>query len=356
MTIVKSPSRRTTPTHRKRTAAHHRRNHNYGKAYWPYLPIVAIVSLGILLNSWMGSMHHQVLSYATDISVQALLDGTNTQRLDNGLTGLKLNTQLTAAAQAKAADMVANNYWAHTSPSGKTPWTFIDAAGYSYSTAGENLAYGFSTSSETITGWMNSPGHRANILNTSYVDVGFGIINAENYQSNGNQTIVVAMYAAPYASTPATTTPTSPSATDSNSSAATKTETTGSTQTESASGGQSEQTEEATKETPVSQKQDAVTPVSATAKGSEAKNDTSASKPVSRLQVVTAANVAWTQFALSMLVSTAILIFLLRHSLAWHRFIVKGEAFIVKHPLLDIAFITIATLGTVLLQTAGFIR
>jgi hypothetical protein len=351
MTIVKTPHKRTTSTHRKRTAAHHRRNHEYGKAYWPYLPMVAIVSLGILLNSWMGSIHHQVLSYATDISVQGLLDGTNNERTGNGLGSLRLNAQLSQAAQAKAADMVADNYWAHTSPSGKTPWTFINAAGYSYTTAGENLAYGFATSSETIAGWMNSPGHRANILNTSYRDVGFGIINAENYQSNGNQTIVVAMYAAPYstsnsvAQSPTTTQGSSP--------------VTGSSQSSGSAGGQeqaSPQPAAEQTETAVEKKQDTATPVSTTTRGSENNTDTSETKPISRIQVITAANVAWTQFALSMLVSVAILIFLLRHSFAWHKFLVRGERFVLHHPLLDIAFVAIATLGTVLLQTAGFIR
>jgi len=313
--------------------------------------MVAIVSLGILLNSWMGSIHRQVLSYATDISVQGLLDGTNAQRTSNGLGNLHLNTALSQAAQAKAADMVADNYWAHTSPSGKTPWTFIDASGYSYATAGENLAYGFTTSSETISGWMNSPGHRANILNTTYADVGFGIINAADYQSNGNQTIVVAMYASPY------NTPIAQTAPSSNTRSSTSTATVQSSEPVTSTGGQ-EQTanQEPTAQNTVSEKQDTAVPTSTTKRGDTKQTDASESKKVSRVQVITAANVAWTQFALSMLVSVAILIFLLRHSFAWHRFLTQGKDFVIKHPLLDIAFVTIATLGTVLLQTAGFIR
>lgn len=354
MTIVKSPRKRTNPATRKRTASHHKRSHDYGKAYWPYLPMVAIVSLGIVLNSWMGSIHRQVLSYATDISVQGLLDGTNTQRASNGLGGLRLNTALNQAAQAKAADMVADNYWAHTSPSGDTPWTFINASGYSYATAGENLAYGFSTSDETISGWMNSAGHRANILNGSYADVGFGIINAEDYQSNGNQTIVVAMYASPYKSSVAVTVP------DSDSSTSESRTTSVSQGDETATNGGGQQAQEANQEPTSSetthQTQDTVMPTSATTYGDTDRADTSTSKQVSRIQVITAANVAWTQFALSMLVSVAILLFLLRHSFAWHRFLAQGKSFVIKHPLLDIAFVTIATLGTILLQTAGFIR
>ena len=342
MTLVKTTVKKATPAVRKRAANHHRKSHEYGKAYWPYLPMVAIVSLGFLLNSWMGSVQHRVLSYATNISVQGLLDDTNTQRTTSGLSRLHLNTALNQAAQAKAADMAANNYWAHTSPTGKTPWTFIAAANYSYDTAGENLAYGFSTSSETISGWMNSPGHRANILNATYVDVGFGILNVENYQDNGNQTIVVAMYASPYKEAVATQNapPTSTSTSTNEQSSA----------SQESAGGQSEQTTGSTS------KQTTTTPTSASSRGKDSSTDVSQSKKVSRIQVITAANVAWTQFALSMIVSVAILVFLLRHSFAWHRFFVQGKRFVLKHPLLDIGIVTIATLGTVLLQTAGFIR
>lgn len=342
MTLVKTTARKATPAVRKRAANHHRKGHEYGKAYWPYLPMVAIVSLGFLLNSWMGSVQHRVLSYATNMSAQGLLDDTNIQRKSNGLDGLHLNTTLSQAAQAKAADMAANNYWAHTSPSGKTPWTFIAAAGYSYATAGENLAYGFSTSSETIFGWMNSPGHRANILNAAYADVGFGILNVENYQDNGSQTIVVAMYASPYKEAVAAQ-DTSPSGT----------ETTASNQPTQ---NQTSAANEITAAAGTTEKQDTTTPTSTSTRGNTEKTDTSPSKKVSRIQVITAANVAWTQFALSMVVSIAILIFLLRHSFAWHRFLVHGKSFVLNHPLLDIAFVTIATFGTVLLQTAGFIR
>jgi uncharacterized protein YkwD len=354
MTIVKSTAKKATPAVRKRTANHHRKSHDYGKAYWPYLPMIAIVSLGIVLNSWMGSIHHQVLSYATNVSIQSLLDETNAQRTSNTLSSLHLNSALNQAAQAKAADMAANNYWAHTSPTGKTPWTFIAASGYSYSTAGENLAYGFTTSSETISGWMNSPGHRANILNGSYADVGFGILDVEDYQNNGNQTIVVAMYASPYKDTVATET--TPSTVASQSSASNSSSGGGSENANQNSSQEQNKEQSSSSEQVVTKEQDTVVPASATTVGSTDLADESESKQISRIQVITAANVAWTQFALSMIVSVAILVFLLRHSFAWHRFLVQGKRFVLKHPLLDIAFVTIATFGTVLLQTAGFIR
>ena len=104
----------------------------------------------------------------SDFSRSVLLNDTNAQRAGQKQAPLTLDPQLTAAAQAKAEDMATSNYWAHNSPDGKTPWTFISASGYQYQTAGENLAYGFSSASDTVTGWMNSPEHRANILNADY--------------------------------------------------------------------------------------------------------------------------------------------------------------------------------------------
>jgi hypothetical protein len=93
--------------------------------------------------------------------------------------------------------MIDNDYWAHIAPDGTTPWSFIDDAGYVYIKAGENLAYGFATSSGTVDGWMNSPGHRANILDEEFEEVGFGILDGPNFQDDEN-TVVVAIYATPY--------------------------------------------------------------------------------------------------------------------------------------------------------------
>ncbi|MFZ2494244.1 MAG: CAP domain-containing protein [Candidatus Saccharimonadales bacterium] len=137
-----------------------------------------------------------VLAYATSMSRGALLAENNASRAANGLGGLNLNSQLNNSAQAKAQHMADNNYWAHVAPDGTQPWYFFEAAGYSYSNAGENLAYGFDSSYAVNQGWMNSAGHRANILG-NYVDVGYGIVNTPNFQG-GEYTIVVAHYATPY--------------------------------------------------------------------------------------------------------------------------------------------------------------
>ncbi len=366
MTLAKTPQRRISSSHRKRSAAHHNKGRNYVKAYWPYLPMVAIVSLGILLNSWIGTVNQNVLGYATGISVSGLVDGTNAERNANGLGSLVLNGLLNQAAQAKAADMAAKDYWAHNSPTGATPWSFIGATGYTYQTAGENLAYGFTTTSDTITGWMNSPGHRANILNSSFNQVGFAVLDIANYQGQGPQTLVVAMYAlsaggvAPAAPTPAAPAPTQVSAVSPAAPAAVpkvvQPTTTAEPVAETPTAEQTVEKSTAAEPTETAANEDTAVPASATKLGDTDKTDTSLSKPVARVQVITAANVAWTQFALSMLVSVALLVFLLRHSFAWHKFLVRGERFVLHHPLLDIAFVTIATLGTILLQTSGVIR
>lgn len=163
--------------------------------------IVAFFIVRFDAGSLPSPLHSQVLSYATEMSPAGLLSGTNTARTGQGLPDLALNSQLNNSAQMKAEDMAAKDYWAHVAPDGTQPWYFFDQAGYTYIRAGENLAYGFSTSQGAVDGWMNSPSHRANLLG-DYYDVGFGIVNAPNYQSSGPQTIVVAHYGAKASSTP----------------------------------------------------------------------------------------------------------------------------------------------------------
>lgn len=98
---------------------------------------------------------------------------TNAERANNGKTPLKENTKLALAAHRKIADMIALQYFEHKSPSGKGPADIIEAAGYTYVVVGENLAEGdFASNADLVQGWMNSPGHRANILNDKYTEIG----------------------------------------------------------------------------------------------------------------------------------------------------------------------------------------
>ena len=127
-----------------------------------------------------------------------------------GLGELKINATLGKAAEIKVQDMLNKNYFSHVSPDNKTPWDFIKNVGYKYLAAGENLAIDFPTAEGVNEGLMNSPTHRANILNKLYteigVSVGYGIFE-------GRETILVAQYfGKPYATQPIkpATTPTNP--------------------------------------------------------------------------------------------------------------------------------------------------
>lgn len=143
--------------------------------------IVIIVLCTIINVSYIGQ------AFAA-ISTGTLVNLVNASRAQEGLGDLSINSQLVSAANAKASDMFANQYFAHTSPQGKTPWDFILAAGYNYVYAGENLAIGYTDSSELQNAWMNSPSHRENILNPNYRDIGIAAVNGE-YE--GSQTTIV---------------------------------------------------------------------------------------------------------------------------------------------------------------------
>lgn len=133
-------------------------------------------------------LSERIKAYA-DISVQELISFTNQKRVENGLAPLANSPQLSEAASKKADDMFAKNYWAHNSPTGDTPWVFIKQSGYNYVYAGENLARGFSSSTDVVNAWMASKaGHRENILSANYKDVGFSV---KSGSLNGEQTFLV---------------------------------------------------------------------------------------------------------------------------------------------------------------------
>ena len=114
---------------------------------------------------------------------------TNKERRNAGVNPLIFNEKLSEAAIKKAQDMFEYDYWAHNSPSGKTPWVFIKSSGYKYVYAGENLARGFSTAEDVIKAWMtSSAGHRENMLSSNYQDVGFAV---KIGKLNGEETVLV---------------------------------------------------------------------------------------------------------------------------------------------------------------------
>lgn len=133
-----------------------------------------------------------VLGVNSKIDVKALIELTNAERAKAGLSPLSENSQLDAAAAAKAENMFSENYWAHFAPSGKTPWDFIQKSGYKFSFAGENLAKNFYTSDETVKAWMNSPTHKENIISPKYKEIGMAVV--EGNLNGQKTTLVVQMF------------------------------------------------------------------------------------------------------------------------------------------------------------------
>ncbi|OIK25167.1 CAP domain-containing protein [Streptomyces malaysiense] len=105
----------------------------------------------------------------------------NAERAKAGCRPLTLDAKLTEAAQAHSADMAAHQNMSHTGSDGSDPGTRITQAGYTWSAYGENVAYGYSTAAEVMAGWMSSPGHRANILNCGYQEIGVGLAQPGSY-------------------------------------------------------------------------------------------------------------------------------------------------------------------------------
>lgn len=163
---------------------------------------VLVIALAIELLFWIGATELAPRSRLFGvILVNALVDGTNANRLANAIPSLHVSPLLQAAAQEKANDMAANNYFAHTSPSGITPWYWFDRVGYSYASAGENLAVNFSDSQDVTNAWMNSPGHRANILNADFSEIGMATASGT---FNGHPAIyVVELFGSPAPALPA---------------------------------------------------------------------------------------------------------------------------------------------------------
>lgn len=99
---------------------------------------------------------------------------TNQERAKYGLKPLKANWELSRVARYKSTDMRDKNYFSHTSPTYGSPFTMIKSFGLSYRSAGENIAAGQTTPAQVVQAWMNSEGHRANILNSGYTEIGVG--------------------------------------------------------------------------------------------------------------------------------------------------------------------------------------
>lgn len=124
---------------------------------------------------------------AADISSKKVIELANKSRAKAGLPALVENDKLSAAARDKASDMVKKDYFAHTSPSGTTPWDWLKKNGYKYKYAGENLAMNYDSAAAQHDAWMKSQSHRANILNANYQEIGIAVLKGK---VAGNSTLL----------------------------------------------------------------------------------------------------------------------------------------------------------------------
>ena len=157
---------------------------------------VLILAFSVELIYLYGAANLEPQSHLFGLIVaNTLVDETNQNRVANGDAALTVSPLLEAAAQDKANDMVANNYFAHTSPSGLSPWYWFERVGYNFTSAGENLAVNFSDSQDVTNAWMNSPEHRANILNGTFTQI--GIATATGTYEGNSAVYVVELFGTP---------------------------------------------------------------------------------------------------------------------------------------------------------------
>ncbi len=288
---MKTATKRTNKNLRPK----HKHTKDYLKHYYPFIPL--FVSIGFLLLVLFAPAFSRkaVLSAVTNLAPSELLISTNSERQKSGVAPLKINSELNNAAKAKADDMVLKDYWSHNTPEGQDPWIFIDKTGYKYLKAGENLAYGFSNSNDTVTGWMNSKTHRENLLDSSYTEVGFGVASSLNFITKGPETVVVAFYAKP---SPETITATS-------------------------------------------------------AYSSSNGSSLGRSKSISNANIFT--DSSWGVYAVGIILGMCTMYIATVHGNKLRKAIKKGERYIIKHPLIDSFVIILTAFGILLLRSSGFI-
>jgi hypothetical protein len=339
---VKHQTKKAAHSHRKRHGEHQKRTGHFLKVYTPYLPVVIFLFLSfwLLKPQFRATSPPQpdVLAYATDIANNTLLTASNQKRAAAGVGALAYNGKLTSAAQEKANDMANRNYWSHNTPEGTPPWKFISDAGYSYSVAGENLAYGFritNTNPSTnelgvIDGWMASPSHKENMLNSKFTEVGFGIANAPVFQGLSQQTIVVAMYAAPLSVASATTNR--------------------STAPTPAPAPVATQNVQNSPQTTAQAVQDQNDDTKSSSTISEPVL-TEAPKAVSRLEATTNRSLPWLLSTLFVVALSGGALLITKHGYALHQYVKKGKKFILRNKLLDVTIIAFIAFYIIASQT-----
>lgn len=138
--------------------------------------LIAMIALKVFVSGYLFLVYPNEARMSSEMADE-ILQLTNKSRAEEGLAVLKTNIILNKAAEEKANDMAAKDYFAHYGPDGKKPWDWIDRGQYAYLLIGENLGMNFSTAEAVHTALMNSPSHRKNIMNAKYEDMGIAIIS-----------------------------------------------------------------------------------------------------------------------------------------------------------------------------------
>jgi uncharacterized protein YkwD len=155
--------------------------------------IMFTITVFSLVNA--GKVIKSVLGISYSVTDASLLEKVNEIRKQNGLPPLSLDNRLSDAALQKANDMIKNKYWAHFSPTGATPWEFINNNNYKYSFAGENLARGYTSTDDVLDAWMSSKTHKSNILSENYTDTGFAVV--PGIVKGEDSVVIVEIFATP---------------------------------------------------------------------------------------------------------------------------------------------------------------
>ncbi len=159
--------------------------------YKPFLlrkVALSVYTIILVLVNMFGGLLGIPEAMASSITPANIINLTNQQRAAAGLNTLNTDSRLSAAALAKANNMLEQQYWDHFGPNGESPWMFISASGYQYVYAGENLAKGFRTAEGVHEAWMASPTHKENIMSGNYKDIGVAVVEGVLL---GKQTILV---------------------------------------------------------------------------------------------------------------------------------------------------------------------
>lgn len=130
-------------------------------------------------------------SQPSEINIENVVALMNAYRAEAGLAPLSVDQRLERAADDRMRDMEELEYWAHEAPDGRSPFVWLHARGYLYSYAAENLAAGFETAPLLVSSWMESPGHRANIMSGDFEHCGISIIEGSTKGPATGKSIVV---------------------------------------------------------------------------------------------------------------------------------------------------------------------